>query len=120
VQIPVPLERLDRSSQYLVETLMATRATQGFYQQVHAQLVPLVALAQDSVRYITQLREVQDDFALTETTGEQAGPQVERYRQGYTAINRLLETSLRLTELGAETGEAARRTMKAWNRSIAV
>lgn len=110
IQIPVPLDRLERSSQYLVETLMATRATQGFYQSVYANLMPLVSLAQNSVQYITQLREVQDDYALLDASGEQDGLKVERYRQGYTAINRLLEISLRLIELGSETGESARRT----------
>ncbi|MFM7889013.1 MAG: response regulator [Pseudanabaena sp.] len=110
IQIPVPLERLDRSSQYLVETLMATRATQGLYQSVYANLLPLVSLAQNSVQYITHLREVQDDYALLDNSGEQDGLKVERYRQGYTAINRLLEISLRLIELGSETGESARRT----------
>jgi chemotaxis protein histidine kinase CheA len=110
IQIPVPLDRLERSSQYLVETLMATRATQGFYQSVYANLLPLVSLAQNSVQYITQLREVQDDYALLDNSGEQDGLKVERYRQGYTAINRLLEISLRLIELGSETGESARRT----------
>lgn len=110
IQIPVPLDRLERSSQYLVETLMATRATQGFYQSVYANLLPLVSLAQNSVQYITQLREVQDDYALLEASGEQDGLKVERYRQGYTAINRLLEISLRLIELGSETGESARLT----------
>jgi chemosensory pili system protein ChpA (sensor histidine kinase/response regulator) len=110
IQIPVPLDRLERSSQYLVETLMATRATQGFYQSVSANLLPLVSLAQNSVQYITQLREVQDDYALLDAAGEQDGLKTERYRQGYTAINRLLELSLRLIELGAETGESARRT----------
>ncbi len=110
IQIPVPLDRLERSSQYLVETLMATRATQGFYQSVYANLLPLVSLAQNSVQYITQLREVQDDYALLDASGEQDGLKIERYRQGYTAINRLLEISLRLIELGSETGESARRT----------
>ncbi|ELS31298.1 MULTISPECIES: response regulator [Pseudanabaena] len=110
IQIPVPLDRLERSSQYLVETLMATRATQGFYQSVYSNLLPLVSLAQNSVQYITQLREVQDDYALLDASGEQDGLKVERYRQGYTAINRLLEISLRLIELGSETGESARRT----------
>jgi chemosensory pili system protein ChpA (sensor histidine kinase/response regulator) len=89
---------------------MATRATQGFYQSVSANLLPLVSLAQNSVQYITQLREVQDDYALLDAAGEQDGLKTERYRQGYTAINRLLELSLRLIELGAETGESARRT----------
>jgi chemotaxis protein histidine kinase CheA len=116
IQIPVPLERLDRSAQQLVETLMATRATQGFYQSVHSNLMPLVALAQDSVQYISRLREVQDDYALIEADNDPLSPKVERYRQGYTAINRLLEISLRLIELGAETGESARRTSESLQR----
>ncbi|MCX5933316.1 MAG: ATP-binding protein, partial [Pseudanabaena sp. LacPavin_0818_WC45_MAG_42_6] len=62
------------------------------------------------MQYITQLREVQDDYSLLDASGEQDGLKIERYRQGYTAINRLLEISLRLIELGAETGESARRT----------
>ncbi len=110
IQIPVPLERLDRSSQYLIETLMTTRAAQGFYQAVQNNLLPLVSLAQDSVQYITQLREVQDDYALTDAAANKSGLQLEGYRKGYTAINRLLEISLRLIELGSETGEFARRT----------
>ncbi len=119
VQIAVPLERLDRSSQHLIETLMATRATQGFYQLVYANLLPIVSLAQDSIQYIGQLREVQDDYALLDsakTSPNQESPEVESYRQGYTAINRLLEISLRLTELGAETGESARRTAESLQR----
>jgi len=110
IQIPIPLERLDRSSQYLIETLMTTRAAQGFYQAVQNNLLPLVSLAQDSVQYITQLREVQDDYALTDAAATKSGLQLEGYRKGYTAINRLLEISLRLIELGSETGEFARRT----------
>ena len=120
VQIAVPLERLDRSSQHLIETLMATRATQGFYQLVYANLLPIVSLAQDSIQYIGQLREVQDDYALLESSKDSANnqesPEVESYRQGYTAINRLLEISLRLTELGAETGDSARRTAESLQR----
>ncbi len=124
VQIPVPLERLDRSSQHLIETLMATRATQGFYQLVYANLLPIVSLAQDSIQYIGQLRAVQDDYALLDSAKDsainspknQTSPEVESYRQGYTAINRLLEISLRLTELVAETGESARKTAESLQR----
>ncbi|MCS6960329.1 MAG: Hpt domain-containing protein [Pseudanabaenaceae cyanobacterium SKYGB_i_bin29] len=118
IQIPVPLERLDRSAQYLVETLMATRATQGFYQIVQKNLIPIVTLAQESAQYISRLREVQDDFAVLDSDGirGEGGVKLERYRQGYTAINRLLETTLRLIELGSETGEAARRTSESLMR----
>ena len=60
---------------------MATRATQGFYQSVYANILPLVSLAQNSVQYITQLREVQDDYSLLDASGEQDGLKIERYRQ---------------------------------------
>ncbi|MBD2104438.1 response regulator [Leptolyngbya sp. FACHB-261] len=116
IQIPVPLERLDRSAQQLVETLLATRATQGFYQTLQSQLLPLVTLAQESVQYIARLREMQDDYALLDRTQKTTGPTPERYRQGYTAVNRLLETSLRLIELGAETEKSARQTTESLQR----
>jgi chemotaxis protein histidine kinase CheA len=113
-QIPVPLERLDRSAQNLVETLLAARASQGSYQALELQLVKLVALAQDSAEYITRLRQLQDDYALLSDsdpgTASTSGPTVERYRQGYTIVNRLLETSLRLSELGAEVTSSAHQT----------
>lgn len=114
VQIPVPLEKLDRSSQYLVETLLSLRTTQGFYQTLQNQIVQLVALAQEGVQYVTHLRQIQDDYALlNDLRGSvqslSQAPTPERYRQGYTVINRLLETSLRLSEIGAETGKTAQQ-----------
>jgi chemotaxis protein histidine kinase CheA len=113
-QIPVPLERLDRSAQYLVSTLLSTRSSQGSYRALEMQLVKLVALAQDSAEYITRLRQLQDDYALL-TDAEpgkisESTPTLERYRQGYSIVNRLLETSLRLSELGAEVTASARLT----------
>ncbi len=114
IQIPVSLERLDRSAQHLVETLLSARASQGYYQTLQSQLVQLMALTQDSVRYTTQLRQVQDDYALLDNLqgdrNSSAGPTLERYRQGYTLINRLLEASLRLSELGAEVATTAHQT----------
>lgn len=114
VQIPVPLEKLDRSAQYLVETLLALRSTQGFYRELQNQIAQLVTLAQESAQAITHLRQLQDDYVLldqlsnsTQTTSQ--GPTLERYRQGYTIINRLLETSLRLSEIGAETGKTSQQ-----------
>jgi chemosensory pili system protein ChpA (sensor histidine kinase/response regulator) len=113
-QIPVPLERLDRSAQNLVETLLAARSSQGSYQSLELQLVKLVALAQDSAEYITRLRQLQDDYALLSDSEpgrtSESAPTLERYRQGYTIVNRLLETSLRLSELGAEVTTSARQT----------
>jgi chemotaxis protein histidine kinase CheA/ActR/RegA family two-component response regulator len=113
-QIPVPLERLDRSAQYLVSTLLSTRSSQGSYQALELQLVKLVSLAQDSAEYITRLRQLQDEYALL-TDAEpgkisESTPTLERYRQGYSIVNRLLETSLRLSELGAEVTASARQT----------
>lgn len=113
VQIPVPLERLDRSSQHLVDTLLTARASQGSYKTLQLQLAQLLTLAQDSVQYITRLRQVQDDYALLDLQGNRSlstSPMLESYRQGYTIINRLLEISLRLSELGAETTTTARQT----------
>lgn len=113
VQIPVPLERLERSSQFLVQALMSTRAAQGFYQAMHDNLIPLISLAKNSVQYINQLREMQDDFAtldVAQAKEQNGGVQVEGYRQGYMAINRLLEINLRLIELSAEINESSRQT----------
>ena len=115
IQVPVPLERLERSSQRLVETLLSARAVQGFYQSLQTQIVQLLLLSQDSVQYLTQLRQVQDDYALLDNLQQQsssgsAAPVLERYRQGYTIVNRLLELSLRLSELGAEAATSSRLT----------
>lgn len=114
IQIPVPLNRLDQTAQNLVEALLTTRASQGLYQNLQSQLAQLFALAKESADYITRLRQIQDDYALLDslktTRGSSAGPTVERYRQGYITINRLLETSLRLSELGAEAEKTASQT----------
>ncbi len=110
VQIPVPLERLDRSAQDLVDALLSVRSTQGIYNVLQNQILQLSSLAQEGVQYITRLRQIQDDYALVDTLNDlrQTGPEPERYRQGYVTINRLLETSLRLSELGAETEKSAK------------
>ena len=113
VQIPVPLETLDQSSQHLVETLLTLRTTQGFYQALQSQITQIVTLAQEGTQYIAHLRQIQDDYTLLEELSHSAqattGPTPERYRQGYTVINRLLETSLRLSEIGAETGKTTQQ-----------
>lgn len=113
-QIPVPLEKLDRSAQYLVETLLSLRTTQGVYQTLQNQIAQIVALAQEGIQHITHLRQIQDDYALLSDLNTQAlapGPTPERYRQGYSTINRLLESSLRLSEIGAEAGKTAQQIM---------
>ncbi len=125
VQIPVPLERLDRTSQTLVETLLSVRSTQGSYQNLQSQLAQLLVLAQDSAQYITELRKLQDSYSLLDDlkpnsqSGE--GLTLARYRQGYSTINRILETSLRLSELGAEANKSAQQTstsLKTLDRSV--
>ncbi|AFZ20736.1 response regulator [Allocoleopsis franciscana] len=114
VQIPVPLEKLDQSAKYLVDTLLSLRSTQGFYQALQHQIAQLVTLAQESAQAIAHLRQIQDDYVLLDELSKstQTGSQGlvrERYRQGYTIINRLLETSLRLSEMGAETGKTSQQ-----------
>ncbi|MBD0337654.1 MAG: response regulator, partial [Cyanobacteria bacterium Co-bin13] len=69
--------------------------------------------AQESVQYATQLRQIQEDYALLDnfkiSVRGGSRPTLERYRQGYTTVNRLLETSLRLSELGAEAGKSTQQ-----------
>ena len=109
VPIPVPLDRLNRSAEQLVDTILAARATQGIHQALYPQILQLVALAQQNIKYVTDLRQLQDDYALQDNADNPVtGPTLERYRKGYTLINRLLENSLRLSELGAETEQTSR------------
>ncbi|MEO0407288.1 MAG: response regulator, partial [Cyanobacteria bacterium P01_A01_bin.135] len=110
VQIPVPLARLNRSAQDLISALLSIRSTRGVYNVLEGQILQLSTLAQEGVQYISRLRQIQDDYALVDDMQEMRsqGPTPERYRQGYVTINRLLETSLRLSELGAEAEKTAR------------
>jgi chemotaxis protein histidine kinase CheA/CheY-like chemotaxis protein len=125
IKIPVPLERLDRTAQTLAETLLSVRATRGIYKNLQSQLAQLLNFAQNSAQYITELRKLQDSYALLDglETERQSkdGPTLERYRQGYSTINRLLETSLRLSELGAEANKSAQQTansLKTLDRNV--
>ena len=115
VQIPIPLSRLDKSVNSIVDTLIASRTMGSFYGDLHQNLLKLVNLAKDNVQYITQLRQIQDDYALLENLDQKAphneqAPTPERYRKGYVTINRLLENSLRLSELGTEVEQTANKT----------
>jgi chemotaxis protein histidine kinase CheA/ActR/RegA family two-component response regulator len=119
VQIPVPLERLDRSAQHLIATLMSSRTTQGVTQKLQAQLNQIHRLSQNSIDFVTELRRLQDNYALLNDTANAAqghdsesGLALERYRQGYLIINRLLESNLRLFELGAEAAVSAQAASK--------
>ncbi|MDB9525284.1 response regulator [Oscillatoria sp. CS-180] len=112
IQIPIPLEKLDQTAQNLVNTLLSVRSTQGTYQELQAQVLQLASLGQEGAQYITHLRQIQDDYALMDNLKlnlRESGPTPERYREGYIAINRLLEVSLRLSELGAEAEKSAKQ-----------
>jgi chemotaxis protein histidine kinase CheA len=106
VQISVPLERLDRSAQDVVETLLTARGVMNISQKIQTQLAQITSLTQESAQFITRLRQLQDDYALMRNLSEEQDSSqnvpLERYRQGYTTINRLLENILRMSELGQE------------------
>jgi hypothetical protein len=80
-------------------------------QKLQIQLAQITSLTQESAQFITRLRQLQDDYALMRNlTDDQDSSQnvtLERYRQGYTTINRLLENILRMSELGQEMKPAA-------------
>ena len=125
IQIPVPLERLDKSAQQVVETLLTARAVTSISTQLQSQLHQLTTLTRENSQFVTRLRQLQDDYALIRNLSDeqQSGNNVtiERYRQGYTTIVRLLENILRLSELGQEiessTYQSAIR-LEALDRSI--
>lgn len=106
IQIPVPLERLDKSATQVVDTLLTARAVMNVSKQLQSQLKQLTNLTQESAQYVTRLRQLQDDYALMRNISDERDSEnnvnLERYRQGYTTINRLLENILRMSELGQE------------------
>ncbi len=112
IQVPVPLERLDRAAQQVADTLLSARGVMNLSQQLQAQLVQLAELTNDSTQFITHLRQLQDDYALLRQYSNEpsSNVSVERYRQGYTSINRLLENILRMSELGREIEISTQQT----------
>jgi chemotaxis protein histidine kinase CheA len=114
VQISVPLERLDRSAQEVVETLLTARGVMNSSQKLQTQLAQITSLTQESAQFITRLRQLQDDYALMRNLSEEQESSqnvtLERYRQGYTTINRLLENILRMSELGQEIETVTQQT----------
>ncbi len=106
VQIPVPLERLDQSAHQVVETLLSARSVLNSSQKLQAQMTQLNSLTQESAQFVTRLRQLQDDYALLRNLSDEQDTSnnltLERYRQGYSTINRLLENVLRISELGQE------------------
>lgn len=105
--IPIPLTRIQKTSEDLVEVLLSNRTAISYYQNLQLQVSRIVNLAQDTNQYITRLRQIQNDYSLLENNPIQSKNDlnVERYRQGYTTINHLLENSLRLSEVGAEASK---------------
>ncbi len=116
VQIPVPLERLDKSAQQVVDILLTTRGINSQSQQLRSQLAQLTAITAESAQFTTKLRQLQDDYALLRNISDEQETShnltLERYRQGYSTINRLLENILRMSELG---GELATSTYQAFD-----
>jgi chemotaxis protein histidine kinase CheA/ActR/RegA family two-component response regulator len=106
VQIPVPLERLDQSAKQVVTTLLSARSVMNSSQKLQTQMMQLTALTQESAQFVTRLRQLQDDYALLRNLSDEQETSnnltLERYRQGYSTINRLLENILRMSELGQE------------------
>jgi chemotaxis protein histidine kinase CheA/CheY-like chemotaxis protein len=106
VSIPIPLERLDRSAQQLVDTLLTARVVMNTADRLQSQLSQLSALTQESSLFVTRLRQLQDNYASLHNLSDERNlandVSLERYRQGYTTINRLLENILRMSELGQE------------------
>lgn len=115
IKIPVPLKRLNQSSQQVVETLLTARSAFNESSALQSQLAQLTALTQESAQYISRLRQLQDDYALlrdiSDVQESDSGLTLERYRQGYTTINRLLENILRMSELGAELEGNSQQTV---------
>ncbi len=106
IQIPVPLIRLDRSAQQVVDALLTTRGVNSQAQTLQIQLAQLSGLTAESSQFASKLRQLQDDYSLLRNLSDERESgnnlSLERYRQGYTTINRLLESMLRMSELGQE------------------
>jgi chemotaxis protein histidine kinase CheA/CheY-like chemotaxis protein len=106
ISIPVPIERLDRSAQQVVDTLLTARAVMNVSHRLQSQLSQLSLLTQESSQFVTRLRQLQDNYALLRNLSDDRDSSnnvsIERYRQGYTTIVRLLENMLRMSELGQE------------------
>jgi chemotaxis protein histidine kinase CheA len=112
IQVPVPLERLDQAAQQVADTLLSARGVMNLSQKLQSQLFQLAALTSDSTQFIAHLRQLQDDYALLRQYSSEpsSNVSVERYRQGYSSINRLLENILRMSELGREIEISTQQT----------
>jgi chemotaxis protein histidine kinase CheA/CheY-like chemotaxis protein len=98
VQIPVALSRLDSLSQDIVDSLLTARSLKNNAQSLQPLIARLVALSQESRQYIEPLKQLR---TAVETTGGTTGG---------TNINRLLETTSRFAEIGAEVETLSRQS----------
>ena len=114
-QIAVPLERLDQSAHQVIETLLSARAAMNSSQKLQNQITQITALTQESAQFVTRLRQLQDDYALLRDFSDEdnaSNLSLERYRQGYSTINRLLENILRMSELGQEIETVSQQSVE--------
>ncbi len=100
IQIPIPLTKLDLSSQQAAESLLSAKGMIEVSHKFQAQIAQLNLLVDENVQSIARLRQMQDDYAILRQATASNAP--ERYRQGYNTINGLLENILRTAELAQE------------------
>jgi chemotaxis protein histidine kinase CheA len=100
IQIPIPLTKLDLSSQQAAEALLVAKGMIEVSHKFQAQIAQLNLLVDENVQSIARLRQMQDDYAVLRQSTASTAP--ERYRQGYNTINGLLENILRTAELAQE------------------
>ncbi len=100
IQIPIPLPKLDLSSQQASEALLSAKGMIEISHKFQAQIAQLNLLVDENIQSIARLRQMQDDYAILRQATTSTTP--ERYRQGYNTINGLLENILRTAELAQE------------------
>jgi chemotaxis protein histidine kinase CheA len=100
IQIPIPLTKLDLSSQQAAEALLSAKGMIDVGHKFQTQIAQLNLLVDENVQSIARLRQMQDDYAFLRQSTSSTAP--ERYRQGYNTINGLLENILRTAELAQE------------------
>jgi two-component system, chemotaxis family, sensor histidine kinase and response regulator PixL len=111
VQIPVALSRLDNLSQDIVDSLLAARGIKNYAQNLQPLIARLVALSQESRQYIEPLKQLRTG-SVADLMGGSAGVVDIRKQQEHqrnTAVNRLVETTSRFAEIGAEVDNVLRQ-----------
>jgi chemotaxis protein histidine kinase CheA len=102
IQIPIPLAKLDLSSQQVAESLLSAKGMIDLCSKLQAHISQLNLLVDENVQSIARLRQMQDDYAVLRNLHSASNTSPERYRQGYNTINSLLENILRTAELAQE------------------